>query len=170
MINWDEFRTYNFDVIDGVEYQIDVTQPAKYDGECKLINPDAQRITSLTFQGKPLDMKQDFLIATNNYRAYSNKFPGTGSEFIAFDSPDENRSIIANYITRVSKEQGEFKPNADNNWRFAPINSDKALDIRFETSPSDKAADFIKSNGQYPMKKVATDDVGFAVYQIEMPN
>ena len=170
LINWDEFRTYNFDVIDGVEYQIDVTQPAKYDGECKLINPDAQRITSLTFQGKPLDMKQDFLIATNNYRAYSNKFPGTGSEFIAFDSPDENRSIIANYITRVSKEQGEFKPNADNNWRFAPINSDKALDIRFETSPSDKAADFIKSNGQYPMKKVATDDVGFAVYQIEMPN
>ena len=31
LINWNEFRTYNFDVIDGVEYQIDVTQPAKYD-------------------------------------------------------------------------------------------------------------------------------------------
>ncbi|MBU2895258.1 2',3'-cyclic-nucleotide 2'-phosphodiesterase [Vibrio hepatarius] len=168
LINWDEFRTYNFDVIDGVNYQIDVSQPAKYDGECKLLNPEAQRITGLTFQGKPLDMDQDFLIATNNYRAYSNKFPGTGSKFIAFDSPDENRSIMANYITRVSREQGEFKPNADNNWRFAPIKSDKALDIRFETSPSEKAEVFIKSNGQYPMKLVAKDDVGFAVYQIDI--
>jgi len=113
-------------------------------------------------------MKQDFIIATNNYRAYSNKFPGTGSDFVAFDSPDENRSVIAAYITRVSQENGEFAPSADNNWSFAPIQSDKALDIRFETSPSEKAADFIKAKGQYPMKHVATDDVGFAVYQIDL--
>ncbi|MCF3774134.1 2',3'-cyclic-nucleotide 2'-phosphodiesterase, partial [Salmonella enterica subsp. enterica serovar Weltevreden] len=26
LINWDDFRTYNFDVIDGVNYQIDVSQ------------------------------------------------------------------------------------------------------------------------------------------------
>ena len=32
LIDWDGFRTYNFDVIDGLTYQIDVTQPAKYDG------------------------------------------------------------------------------------------------------------------------------------------
>ena len=29
----EEFRTYNFDVIDGVTYEFDVTQPAKYDFE-----------------------------------------------------------------------------------------------------------------------------------------
>ncbi len=168
LIDWDGFRTYNFDVIDGLTYQIDVTQPAKYDGDCKVVNPDAQRIVGLTYQGKPIDMKQDFIIATNNYRAYSNKFPGTGSDFVAFDSPDENRSVIAAYITRVSQENGEFAPSADNNWSFAPIQSDKALDIRFETSPSEKAADFIKAKGQYPMKHVATDDVGFAVYQIDL--
>lgn len=87
LINWDGFRTYNFDVIDGVNYQIDVTQPARYDGDCKLINPNSQRIVQLTYQGKPIDTQQTFLIATNNYRAYSNKFPGTGAEFVAFDSP-----------------------------------------------------------------------------------
>ncbi|MEZ8306251.1 bifunctional 2',3'-cyclic-nucleotide 2'-phosphodiesterase/3'-nucleotidase [Vibrio splendidus] len=168
LIEWDNFRTYNFDVIDGVDYQIDVTQPAKYDANCKVVNPDSQRIVGLTYQGKPIDMKQDFLIATNNYRAYSAKFPGTGEDFIAFDAPDENRTVLANYISRVSKEQGQVSPSADNNWSFTPIKTDNKLDIRFETSPSDKAAEFIKEKGQYPMKRVATDDVGFAVYQIDL--
>lgn len=168
LINWDSFRTYNFDVIDGVNYQIDVTQPPKYDADCKVINPDSQRIVNLTYNGKPVDPKQDFIIATNNYRAYSATFPGTGPDFIAFDSPDENRSVVAAYISRISKEQGEVTPSADNNWSFAPIKSDNKLDVRFETSPSDKAAQFIKEKGQYPMKRVATDDVGFAIYQIDL--
>ncbi len=168
LIDWDGFRTYNFDVIDGLNYQIDVTAPAKYNGDCQLINDGAERIVNLTYQGKPVDMKQDFIIATNNYRAYSNKFPGTGSEFVAFDSPDENRSVVAAYITRVSQEKGEFTPSADNNWSFAPIRTDKALDIRFETSPSEKATHFIQEKGRYPMKRVGTDDVGFAVYQIDL--
>ncbi|EGU61444.1 bifunctional 2',3'-cyclic nucleotide 2'-phosphodiesterase/3'-nucleotidase periplasmic precursor protein [Vibrio nigripulchritudo ATCC 27043] len=168
LIDWDGFRTYNFDVIDGVNYQIDITQPAKYDGDCKVINPDSERIIGLTYQGKPIDMKQDFIIASNNYRAYSNKFPGTGSEFVAFDAPDENRTVLANYISRVSQEKGQFAPSADNNWTFAPINSNTKLNIRFETSPSDKAASFIKDKGQYPMERVATDDVGFGVYRLEL--
>ncbi|MBE4729977.1 2',3'-cyclic-nucleotide 2'-phosphodiesterase [Vibrio parahaemolyticus] len=168
LIDWDNFRTYNFDVIDGVEYQIDITQPPKYDASCKVINPDSQRIVNLTFNGKPVAPKQDFIIATNNYRAYSNTFPGTGPDFIAFDSPDENRSVVAAYISRVSEEKGEVTPSADNNWSFAPIKSDKKLDIRFETSPSEKASKFIQDKGQYPMKRVATDEVGFAIYQIDL--
>ncbi|EII3145272.1 2',3'-cyclic-nucleotide 2'-phosphodiesterase [Vibrio parahaemolyticus] len=168
LIDWDNFRTYNFDVIDGVKYQIDITQPPKYDANCNVINPDSQRIVNLTFNGKPVDPKQDFIIATNNYRAYSNTFPGTGPNFIAFDSPDENRSVVAAYISRVSEEKGEVTPSADNNWSFAPIKSDKKLDIRFETSPSEKASKFIQDKGQYPMKRVATDEVGFAIYQIDL--
>ncbi|SON50740.1 2',3'-cyclic-nucleotide 2'-phosphodiesterase [Vibrio tapetis] len=168
LVDWDGFRTYNFDVIDGVNYQIDVTQPAKYDGNCKVVNPKSERIIGLTYQGKPIDMKQDFIIATNNYRAYSNKFPGTGSDFIAFDAPDENRTVLANYISRVSAEKGLVKPSADNNWSFAPIMSKKSLDIRFETSPSDKAAKFIEQKAQYPMERVATDDVGFGVYRLTL--
>jgi 2',3'-cyclic-nucleotide 2'-phosphodiesterase/3'-nucleotidase len=168
LIDWDDFRTYNFDVMDGVEYKIDVTMAPKYDGNCKVINAGAQRIVDLTYQGKPINLNQTFIIATNNYRAYSNKFPGTGSDFVAFDSPDENRTIIANYISRVSAEKGEVTPSADNNWSFLPIESDKALDIRFETSPSEKAAEFVKMKGQYPMERVSTDDVGFAVYKIDL--
>ncbi|MBE2898780.1 bifunctional 2',3'-cyclic-nucleotide 2'-phosphodiesterase/3'-nucleotidase [Pasteurellaceae bacterium 20609_3] len=167
LINWDGFRTYNFDVIDGVNYQVDVTQPARYDGECKLINPDAHRIVDLTFNGKPIDVKQHFLIATNNYRAFGEKFPGTGSAHIAFSAPDENRTIVADYIRRVSQEQGEVKATADNNWRIKAIPDNKAH-VFFETSPSDKAAAFIKEKAQYPMQNIGQDDNGFALYQLDL--
>lgn len=168
LINWNDFRTYNFDVIDGVSYQIDVTQPAKYNGECQVINENAERIVGLTYQGNPISKQQIFLVATNNYRAYSNKFAGTGAEYVAFDSPDENRTVLASYIQKVSQEKGHVTPSADNNWSFAPIHSRTPLDIRFETSPSEKAAQFIKNNGQYPMSYITTDEVGFAVYKIDL--
>lgn len=168
LINWDGFRTYNFDVIDGVKYQIDVTQPAKYDGECQPVNKDAERIKNLTFNGKPIDPKMTFLVATNNYRAYGGKFAGTGDSHIAFASPDENRAVLAAWISAETKRAGEIHPAADNNWRLAPIHSDNKLDIRFETSPSEKAAAFIKANAQYPMQQTGSDETGFAIYQLDL--
>lgn len=167
LINWD-FRTYNFDVIDGVNYQIDVTQPARYDSECQLINSNSSRIRDLTFEGKPVDPQATFLVATNNYRAYSGKFAGTGEKQIAFASPDENRSVVAAYISAQTKAEGEVRPQADNNWRLAPIVSDTPLDIRFETAPGEKAAEFIRTHAQYPLKQVATDEMGFAIYQLKL--
>ena len=168
LLDWEGFRTYNFDVIDGVNYEYDLTQPPRYDGECKLINPDAHRVVNLTYQGKPVDPKAEFLIATNNYRAYGNKFPGTGDKHIVYASPDENRQVLADYIKATSEKDGAVNPRADKNWRFVPIKGSDKLDVRFETSPSEQTAQFIKENAQYPMKQVGTDEVGFAVYQIDL--
>ncbi|HBC83623.1 MAG TPA: 2',3'-cyclic-nucleotide 2'-phosphodiesterase [Escherichia sp.] len=168
LINWDTFRTYNFDVIDGVNYQVDVTQPARYDGECQSLNPQAERIKKLTFNGKPIDPNATFLVATNNYRAYGGKFAGTGDSHIAFASPDENRAVLAAWISAESARTKAIHPAADNNWRLAPIHSDTALDIRFETSPSAKAAAFIKEKAQYPMTQVGSDDIGFAIYKVNL--
>ncbi|HHF6545444.1 TPA: 2',3'-cyclic-nucleotide 2'-phosphodiesterase [Haemophilus influenzae] len=168
LIDWEGFRTYNFDVIDGVNYEYDLTKPARYDGECKLINPESHRVVNLTYQGKPVDPKAEFLIATNNYRAYGNKFPGTGDKHIVYASPDESRQILADYIKATSEKEGSVNPNADKNWRFVPITGNDKLDIRFETSPSEQAAKFIAEKAQYPMKQVGTDEIGFAVYQIDL--
>ncbi|MBN6069988.1 2',3'-cyclic-nucleotide 2'-phosphodiesterase [Aggregatibacter actinomycetemcomitans] len=168
LLDWEGFRTYNFDVIDGVNYEYDLTQPPRYDGECKLINPNAHRVVNLTYQGKPVDPKAEFLIATNNYRAYGDKFPGTGDKHIVYASPDENRQVLADYIKATSEKDGAVNPSADKNWRFVPIKGNAKLDVRVETSPSERAAQFIKENAQYPMKQVGTDEVGFAVYQIDL--
>jgi 2',3'-cyclic-nucleotide 2'-phosphodiesterase/3'-nucleotidase len=168
LINWDGFRTYNFDVIDGVNYQIDVSQPARYDGECTLINRDASRIRDLTYQGKPVDPDATFLVATNNYRAYGGKFAGTGENHIAFASPDQNQAILAAYISTETRRQGEVKPEADNNWQLAPIAGTQPLDIRFETSPSAKAAAFIQQKARYPMVLKGQDETGFALYSLDL--
>lgn len=168
LINWDGFRTYNFDIIDGVNYQVDVSQPARYDGECALINPKSERIKGLTFNGKPIDPKAQFLIATNNYRAYGGKFAGTGDKHIAFASPDENRAVLADYIRTETKKHGAVTPQVDNNWRLAPIHSKTPLDIRFETSPSGKASKFISEHAQYPLISKGQDNLGFALYQIDL--
>ncbi|MEM7872676.1 bifunctional 2',3'-cyclic-nucleotide 2'-phosphodiesterase/3'-nucleotidase [Morganella morganii] len=168
LVNWDGFRTYNFDTISGINYQIDLTQPAKYDVDCQTVNPQANRIKNVTYQGKPIDPNAVFLVATNNYRAYGGKFAGTGDKHIAFASPDENRSVLAGYIAAETKAKGAVSALAEQNWTFVPVKTDKKLDIRFETSPGDKATLFIKENAHYPMTRVGTDDVGFAVYQVDL--
>lgn len=68
-------RSYNFDVIDGLTYEIDITQPAKYDSkEGKLVNENATRIRNLQYKDQPIDPHQEFVVVTNNYRGSGN-FP-----------------------------------------------------------------------------------------------
>ncbi|QYN41731.1 bifunctional 2',3'-cyclic-nucleotide 2'-phosphodiesterase/3'-nucleotidase [Gilliamella sp. ESL0443] len=168
LINWDKFRTYNFDTIDGVSYQIDITKPARYDGNCQLINPDSERIVNLTYQQKPIASNQAFLIATNNYRAYTGTFPGTGGKNVKFNSPDDLRVILSAYITNHTKKQGEVNVKVDNNWRIAPITSKINLDIRFESSPTEEAKAYIEKHSLYPIKFIEKDNLGFGVYQLNL--
>lgn len=119
LINRD-FPTFNFDVIDGVEYEIDVTQKPKYDKTGKLINPDSSRIYNLTYNGKPIDLNQEFLIATNNYRAGGDSFPWNGRQVSVYTSTDESRDVLKQYIEAA----GKLEPSVDNNWKFKTIDTD----------------------------------------------
>ncbi|MFB6469249.1 bifunctional 2',3'-cyclic-nucleotide 2'-phosphodiesterase/3'-nucleotidase [Cytobacillus sp. Hz8] len=150
------FQVYNFDVIDGVSYQIDVTKPARYD-ETGMKISDSSRVMNLQYDGKPVDPNQDFIVVTNNYRASGGgNFPGVkGSEYVV-DSADENRQILMDYIS----EQKEINPTADNNWSIAPISGN--VNVTFTSSP--KGADYLQpsSNITYTGE---TDDKGFGIYR-----
>ena len=125
------FAAYNFDVIDGVTYEIDVTQPSRYDSDGKLVAPDAHRIRSLTFRGAPVDPKQAFIVVTNSYRAGGGgNFPGCDGTTTVLEAPDSNRDVMVRYIV----ETRHVEPKSDGNWRFTPWPPEVVA--TFSTSPA----------------------------------
>ncbi len=154
------FPSYNFDVIDGVTYKIDLSQPSKFDPKGELVAPDANRIVDLQFDGKPLDPAARFVIATNNYRASGGgKFPGALGDTIIFEGPDTNRDVIVRYIV----DKGTISPAADNNWSFKPLAGTSVL---FDTGP--KAENHLADVKGVKIEKAGDGPDGFARYRIAM--
>jgi len=155
-----DFPSYNFDVIDGITYEIDLTQPSKYDAGGELINPEANRIIKLEFNGQPLNFDDTFIVATNNYRAGGGgNFPGITDDVVVFVGPDTNRDVLVRYIV----EQGTINPSADANWRFRPVPDTTVL---FETGPG--GAEHAASVEGVRIEPAGDGTDGFARYRITL--
>ena len=125
------FSAYNFDVIDGVEYAIDVTQAPRYDESGALAGPTARRIRDLTFKGAPVDPGRSFLVVTNNYRASGGGgFPGCDGTGVMIEASVTNCDAVLQYV--ASKTAIAPEPNSA--WRFAPWPS--AVVATYLTSPA----------------------------------
>lgn len=154
------FPSYNFDVIDGVNYEIDLTQPSKYGPKGEPLNMEAARIVNLTFNGQPITDDMEFVIATNNYRASGGgSFPGADGSTIIFEAPDTNRDVIVRYIV----EQGTIQPSADANWSFAPVDGTSVL---FETGP--KAVDYVDDLKSLKIAPAGEGADGFAMFRLNL--
>ncbi|MER9022660.1 bifunctional 2',3'-cyclic-nucleotide 2'-phosphodiesterase/3'-nucleotidase [Mesorhizobium sp. M0815] len=159
LINTD-FPSYNFDVIDGVTYRIDLSQPPKYDSKGGLVNAGSNRIIDLMFDGKPIDPMRKFVVATNNYRAGGGgNFPEINASKIIYEAPDTNRDVIVRYI--VSK--GTINPSADANWSFAPL---PETSVVFETGA--KAREFIAQVKSLKIEPAGEGEAGFSKYRITL--
>jgi 2',3'-cyclic-nucleotide 2'-phosphodiesterase/3'-nucleotidase len=105
------FASYNFDMITSPDasYEIDVTQPA------------GQRITSLRYLGKPVDPAQEFIVATNNYRASGGGgFTMLGADKVVVAAPDTNRDVLIAYIRKLGKLSRDAN-GAHRSWHFKPV-------------------------------------------------
>ena len=165
LINTD-FPSYNFDVIDGITYEIDVTQPARYSAKGELANADANRVVNIMFEGEPLDLAKEFLVISNNYRASGGgNFPGITSEKIVIDAPDENRQAVADYLINETYRNPDtgFDPSADGNWKFASIPNTV---VTFAGSPLDTAREFANQLPAVEFSSIGED--GFGHYTLDL--
>jgi 2',3'-cyclic-nucleotide 2'-phosphodiesterase/3'-nucleotidase len=99
---------YNYDVVGGVDYEIDVAKPI------------GQRVTRLEFQGKAVMPSDSFTMAVNNYRQ-----AGGGGFSMLHDAPvvyDQQREIRDLLIDEV-KKRGTIRPEQFAGTQFRVVNS-----------------------------------------------
>jgi 2',3'-cyclic-nucleotide 2'-phosphodiesterase/3'-nucleotidase len=110
---------YNFDMAQGVEYEIDLTRP------------EGRRVRSLRYRGAPLRDDQPLRIAVNNYRAAGSAgytmFRGAK---VVWRSGREIRDLMAEYFAA----RGVLPAKPDGNWRLVPPGAVETLALE-EAAP-----------------------------------
>lgn len=120
---------YNCDAIFGLSYQIDLTQPARFDPHGREINHGARRIVQMRFQDKAVKDDDVFIVATNSFRARSGGgFPKIAPEDIVYTS----RQTLRDILIKDLKAAGSVTAKLHSNWAFAPIPNTAAT---FVSSP-----------------------------------
>jgi 2',3'-cyclic-nucleotide 2'-phosphodiesterase/3'-nucleotidase len=101
----DKIPAYNFDIAEGVTYDLDLTKPL------------GSRIQNLRFKGQPLSMTRKLRLATNNYRVN-----GGGGYTMYKNAPVVHRSSeeIRELIVDWMEKHKTIPTEPNNNWRILP--------------------------------------------------
>ncbi len=118
------FPSYNFEIIFGLDYEIDLSVPARFAADGTERDPDASRIRNLTYQGAPIDPDAEFLLCTNSFRAYgAGGFAGTGAERVVFEDRTTTREVLRAFIAR----QDMVRISNDGPFRLQPVRDASAI-------------------------------------------
>ena len=110
------------DTISGLSYEIDLSATGHDEG--------GQRIRNLLWNGQPIDLDREFVLATNSYR-------GSGSG--GYAPVDQGKIILAEQITNrdiliahMACQIMDAPPDRPPAWRFVPM---PGSSVTFDTSP-----------------------------------
>ncbi|MEU3485126.1 bifunctional metallophosphatase/5'-nucleotidase [Streptomyces massasporeus] len=88
---------YNYDVVSGLSYEIDIAKPA------------GSRVTNVRFEGQPLADDAKFVFAVNNYRANGGgNFPHVAAAQVLWSNSEEIRNTMIAWV----KAKGAIDPAA----------------------------------------------------------
>jgi 2',3'-cyclic-nucleotide 2'-phosphodiesterase/3'-nucleotidase len=143
---------YNFDQIQGgLHYVIDVSKPK------------GERIVHLTYKGKAVKPEQNFIVATNNYRASGGgNFPGLDGSNIVLAAPDGAREILAKWLQQ--HKQIKAKDLEATSWRFAPLKTRGPVVFKAAAGKLDAA----RAAGLKNITLVKDNGDGTATYAIDL--
>ena len=151
------FASFNFDVAtsNDLRYEIDITKPL------------GQRIVKLAYRGTPVAPGQEFIVATNNYRASGGgSFPGLDGSKTVLASPDANRDVLIGWI-KASKALTFAAHGSQRSWHFAKVKT--AGPVVFHSAP-DKLA-IARAAGVENVVQLKADDgggKGFALFAVDL--
>ncbi len=150
--------TYDFDVITGITYEIDITQPSRFGAHGKK-REDAHRIKNLAYNGALVTPDQEFIVVTNNFRADSGGIiPKDDAAAIVLRAPDQTRDVIVRYIL----EAKTIAVKTPRIWSFAPIGV--PVVVTFNSSPA--AADYLLR--MHDVKNLGDAGNGFTTYGLTL--
>jgi 2',3'-cyclic-nucleotide 2'-phosphodiesterase/3'-nucleotidase len=154
----DGFPSYQFDIIFGLTYEIDPTQPARYSTAGEMQDPKARRIRNLRYNDEPVDMNAEFIVATNNYRAslYA-ALTAPRPMQIVYEAPVTIRNILLTEIANASPLNPKPVPNR----RFASMPDTSFM---FESSPY--AVQFLRDLGDVAVEALGKTESGFGQYRL----
>lgn len=123
------FPAYQFDVIQGLRWQVDLSQPAAFrtDGTAT----GASRVRDAMWRGRPLADDDLFVLATNSFRLASHGLFSTLASARECALPVGPRApeVIRNYLRRRRRIDIDPAPS----WHFAPM---PGTTVIFHTSPA----------------------------------
>jgi 2',3'-cyclic-nucleotide 2'-phosphodiesterase/3'-nucleotidase len=155
-----KFPSFNFDVIYGVSYQIHLNSPAMFDWQDRLVDPQANRIKSLTYQGAIIEPQDKFLLATNSYRfATISKLLGTTGVDVVSTPPQTGQDIVAHYL----RDRAHFNAARTGFWGFAPM---PGTSVVFETSP--KALMHLPELLDFNLETLEQTSLGFQRFRLHL--
>ncbi len=147
---------YEFDVLYGVTYRIDLSAPPRYDPDTGVLLGGPGRVRSLS---RPVTDEDVFVVGTSSYRASGGGgYPGLHGAPTVWESTDPVRSVIAAHLSACDGRVEAAAP-----WRFAPLPGTSAV---FETSTKARTApDDIARLG---LTDLGDSDAGLALFEVDL--
>ena len=125
-----EFPSYNFDIIDGVDWQLDLSRPPRHAPDGSLAHADSHRVLALSHRGRPVAADQPFILVTNSYRLSDCGLfgPVVAGRPVLLDGTSRTRDVLRRYVAR----RRVLAPEPRSGWSFRPLPGTSVL---FETGP-----------------------------------
>lgn len=155
-----DFPSFNFEVIFGVSYQINLAMPARFDALGRPVNPRSSRIENLRFQRQAVTADQRFILVSNSFRRDGGQgFVGTGSDRVVFEGTEHVATLVHDFVARG----GDIPPMDPTRWQFTPMPQTTVL---FESSP--KAVDVLDEVPHLQLEPLRVLSSGFQRFRLHL--
>ena len=153
-----ERPAFCFEVIPGLSYAIDLSQPARFDAQGRLANPEARRIVGLCHDGQAVSGTDRFVLATNGHRANRARLEGRARQPIQMPGR-RVQAVLADHL-RVC---GTVGGTPTRNWHFLPMPGTSVVIAAGEGSGR-----YLADIAGYRPKLLGQDEQGFCHYRLHL--